>query len=93
MFFYLYIFNVFFVLGCEEIKNVSYCWTFYTFENANGEIYFMINAMNKKLGADLKAFYKEYPEVHSFIDGRFKYWLNLETDLIALLTLINNPDK
>ena len=72
---------------------INHSQTLYTFENANGEIYFMNNAMNKKLGADLKAFYKDYSEVHSFIDGRFRYWLNLETDLIALLTLINNPDK
>lgn len=69
---------------------INYNQTFYTFENADGKTLVMNNVMNKKLGAELKEFYKEYPEVHSLIDERFKYWLDLETDFISLLTMVNN---
>ncbi len=72
---------------------INYNQTFYTFENSDGEILILNNTMNKKLGAELKDFYKDYPEVHRLIDERFKYWLELEDDLIYVLERINSSNN
>ncbi|WGK64842.1 hypothetical protein [Croceiramulus getboli] len=62
---------------------------FYTFEKADGSFLFLKNIMNKKLKSELKTFYAENTAAQEFIDGHFRYWLELPTDLRALMMVVN----
>lgn len=66
---------------------------FYTFERADGAFMFLNNVMKKSLKSELKDFYKDYPLAQAEIESRFKYWLDFEKDLKAVLVLVNDSPK
>ncbi|WP_199141232.1 hypothetical protein [Pedobacter sp. ASV12] len=62
---------------------------FYTFEKPDQAFLFLKNMLNNKFRADLKEFYKDNAAALQVIDARFKYWLDLDKDLMALLIKAN----
>jgi hypothetical protein len=62
---------------------------FYTFEKADGSYLCLRNILNKKFRSELKAFYQDNPAAQALIDTKLKYWLELESDLIEILSAVN----
>lgn len=62
---------------------------FYTFEKSDNVYLFLRNILNDKFRSQLREFYKDIPVAQQFIDTNFRYWLNLDKDLIELLQKVN----
>ncbi|MEE1944529.1 hypothetical protein VRU48_05375 [Pedobacter sp. KR3-3] len=62
---------------------------FYTFEKPDNAYLFLRNTLNNKFRSDLKEFYKDNTAALQVIDARFKYWLDLDKDLLALMIKAN----
>ncbi len=62
---------------------------FYTFEKPDNVYLFLKNILNNKFRSELKEFYKDNVAALQVIDAGFKYWLDLDKDLLALLIKAN----
>lgn len=62
---------------------------FYTFEKSDGTCLFLRNILNNNFRNQLKEFYKDNTVVQQLVDTKFRYWLDLDKDLLELLRKVN----
>ena len=62
---------------------------FYTFEKPDNKYLFLAGRTTKKFKNELKAFFKDAPEVQQLIDDRLKYWLEMKKDLLEIMEAVN----
>ena len=79
----LYLYGTFATGGTFPSKKV-----FYTFEKS-GNYLFLRNILNNSFRSELKEFYKDSAIAQQLIDTKFRYWLELDKDLVELMQKVN----
>jgi len=62
---------------------------FYTFEKPGNKHLFVVGRTTKKFKNELKAFFKDDPDVVRLIDDKLKYWLEMKKDLLEIMQTAN----